>query len=785
MLPGHSNLEAQVGVVMLLIRRFRRCIPLFGVTAVVALAVDAHAQIGSRPHVDNPSGVMLIDAPSPPLPPATVSRDAQGRATIRAVRITTPLEIDGSLDEGVYRTIRPVGGFVQQFPRPGEPTTEPVDMWVLFDDKNVYVAAMLHETHPERRIGSERRRDAPGLSNDDNFMVDIDTFYDRHNGFCFNVASSGGMRDQLNADGTTLPAWNSVWDAKVASTESGWSLEMAIPFKTLRYKQGGPQVWGFNARRTTKWKNEFAYLNPVPAAYGPNAIHFMSTAATLVGIEAPAKSLNLELKPYAITSVATDRTTAVPIDKDGTTNAGIDFKYGVTRSLTADVTINTDFAQVEEDVQQVNLTRFSLFFPEKRDFFLEGQGNFGFAGRGEGFGSGATDDVPTIFFSRQIGLSRGQAVPIIAGGRLTGRLAGLEVGLLNIRTGEKPEAGAVRTNFSVARVRRNILRRSNVGMIATVRQLSVGGGRNVAFGADANLRFGSFVESNMYMARTATEGQVSDDDMSYRARFAYNPDAWGFSLAHLKVGRTFNPGVGFVRRKDIRLNTATARYSPRPKNSRTIRQLTWQGSFDYITDSAVTRVLNRDLQGDFSVEFHNSDTVRVSYLNQYELVPSNFAIAPGVVVPPGGYDFRTVQASYGLGTQRLVSGTIDAQRGSFYSGTRTAVGFSGRVSFSPVFVIEPGITLNRVDLPFGHFSANLITTRFVITPTPRMAITGLVQYNTSARTVTSSARLNWEYTPGSQLFVVYSEGRDMTGSLGQPSLRNQAIAVKATRLVRF
>ena len=755
-------------------------------TAILSFPSGTHAQTHAELQLETAAGpVMLIDAPPPPVPPETIARDAQNRATVRAVRIPTPLNIDGHLDEDVYRTIPPASGFIQQIPYPGEPATEPTDFWILFDDNSVYVSMILHETHPERRVATERRRDANALSNDDNLMIVLDTFYDRRNGFNFNVNAVGGMRDQVISDGATITAWDTVWHVRVANAESGWSFEMAIPFKSLRYKGAGPQVWGFNARRTTKWKNEFSYVNPNPVAYGVLGVHQLSTAATLVGIETPARSLNLEVKPYAISSVTTDRTASMPIERDGSAATGIDFKYGLTRGLTADVTINTDFAQVEEDLQQVNLTRFSLFFPEKRDFFLEGQGNFGFGGQGEGFSSSVTDDVPTIFFSRRIGLSRNQAVPVRVGARVTGRLAGYEIGALNIQTGEKPEAGAVSTNFTAARVRRSILRRSNVGAIVTSRRPSLSGDHNVAFGADANLRFHQHVESNMYVARTISEGQLGNDDLSYRARFAYNPDAWGFSLSHLKVGRTFNPEVGFVRRKDFRLSSATARYSPRLRNSRTVRQLTWQGTLDYVSNSAATRVENRDLQGDFTVEFHNSDTVTVSSLTQYELLPAPFMIAEGVVVPAGAYDHRTVRASYSLGTQRLVSGTITAQRGSFYNGTRTNGGFSGRLSFSPRFVVEPGITLNHVGLPYGDFSAHLLNARVVVTPTPRMQISGLVQYNQSAHTVTSSTRLEWEYTPGSELFIVYSDGRDTTARPGRPTLINRTIAVKATRLMRF
>jgi hypothetical protein len=542
-------------------------------------------------------------------------------------------------------------------------------------------------------------------------------------------------------------------------------------------------VWGFNARRTTKWRNETTFFNPNPAAYGGPGILQLSTAATLVGIETPARSLNLELKPYGITSLTTDRTAPVPFEHDGDADAGFDFKYGLTKSLTADMTVNTDFAQVEEDVQQVNLTRFSLFFPEKRDFFLEGQGNFGFAGQGTGGQFDGQSDVPTVFFSRRIGLSGGQVIPVWVGGRMTGRAGPFEIGLLNIQTGDKPEARAESTNFSVARIRRNILRRSNVGVITTLRSPAVGTGHNVAYGLDSNLRFKRFDEINLYYAATQSDGR-GNDEASYRARFAYEPDEYGFSFEHLKVGADFNPEIGFVRRPDMRTSTAAARYSPRFNDHAYLRRLSWQGTFDYITNSAASQLENRIFDGSFTTEFNNSDTATVGYMQQYELLPANFPISPGVILPAGSYDWNTIRASYGLGNQRKVSGTVSASAGSFYDGTRLTGGYNGRVSFSPRFVLEPSLSLNRVELPYGDFNANLLSTRIVITPGPRMQVSSLLQWNASANTLTASARLRWEYTPGSELFVVYSDGRNTASALN-PGLLTQTFAVKITRLFRF
>src|SRR5688572_18572936 len=460
-------------------------LPLVSAALLAAgLAGPAAAQTG----LDRPDGAAAQ------LAPATVTHDERGRATVRAVRIAEPLRLDGRLDEEVYRETLPIDGFLQQVPDEGAPATQPTEMWVFFDDEYLYIAARCLDSQPNRITANDLRRDGSGISQNDNFGVVLDTFLDRRNAYYFQTTPIGALRDASVTDGVNNGNWNTVWEVRTARSEAGYTVEMAIPFKSLRYRGGGPQTWGINARREVQWKNESSMLSQVPASYAAGWTQ-MSVAGTLVGLETPAQSLNLEFKPYLVSSVTTDRGARVPFNNDTSANAGIDVKYGLTRALTADLTVNTDFAQVEEDQQQINLTRFNLFFPEKRDFFLEGQGIFDFGGQ-SGQRAGA---VPIMFFSRRIGLSSGQAVPVIAGGRVTGKAGRFEVGALGITTGDKPSAGAVTTTFSALRLRRNILRRSSVGMIATGRWPGISGaGDNGTAGVDADFRFFDNVQSNLY-----------------------------------------------------------------------------------------------------------------------------------------------------------------------------------------------------------------------------------------------------------------------------------------------
>jgi len=721
------------------------------------------------------------DDPPAPVAPAVITRNDQGGATLRAVRIDKPLNIDGRLDEEIYGLVPAAGGFIMQEPREGEPASERTDTWVFFDRENLYIAARCWDDHPERWVVTELRRDNNNIIENENISVALDTFHDRRNGFFFQTNPLGALRDQAFTDeGNPNSNWNTIWQVKSGRFEGGWTVEMAIPFKSLRYRGSGPQVWGINFRRMVKWKNETSFLTRVPRAYGHNGIFRPSSGGTLVGLETPAQSMNLELKPYVVSSLTTDHAAAAPLNNRFSRNAGFDFKYGLTRSLIADATVNTDFAQVEEDVQQINLTRFSLQFPEKRDFFLEGQGIFNFGGtRGNG------NDVPFLFFSRRIGLSQGQSVPVVAGGRLTGTVGKFGIGALNIQTDDKPAAGAIATNFSVVRLKRDVLRRSNIGLIATRRTPSANqAGANAAYGADANLAFFKNLSINGYYARTETRG-VNGDQSSYRGRFDYAGDRYGLLFEHLLVGDRFSPDIGFLRRSDFRRSTMGARFSPRPKSNRLIRRLDWEAGYDYITDSRRIRIENRELSGTFQIDFHNSDQWTLDYTRDFEYLPRNFQIAPGVTVPIGGYDFDTVRMTYELGQQRRVSGRLSVATGTFYSGHKKEANFtSGRIALSARVSIEPGLTMNWVDLPYGSFENRLMTARGIFTPTPRMLISSLTQFNASDHTVSSSVRLRWEYIAGSEFFVVYSDGRN-TAEAPVPGLINRSVAIKLTRLLRF
>jgi hypothetical protein len=743
--------------------------------------LSARADQGSAGEPAAPTTVATTGA----APSAIIARDPAGAVTLRAVRLAQPLRIDGRLDEALYRAVAPISDFVQIEPEDGRPATERTELWVAFDANNVYVTFRCFESEPARVVAKEMRRDHTSIYlADDNVTFFFDTFRDLRNGLEFSVNAVGGRIDgQTTGERQWSGDWNTIWDVQVGRFDGGWTVEVAIPFKSLRYRPGVDQTWGFNAFRTNRWKNELSFLVPVPKERGQAGVHMASLAAPLTGIVAPSGAKNLEVKPFATASATGRRAPGRGIANDLAGDAGVDVKYGVTQSVTADVTVNTDFAQVEADLQQVNLTRFSLFFPEKREFFLENAGTFQFGGATTGaFGGGG--DAPILFYSRRIGLERGRAVPIDVGGRATGRIGRYTFGLLSVQTGAEVASGAASTNFSVVRFKRDVLSRSSVGLLATGRNAARGGvGDNIVYGADGTFAFLTNLAINTYWARSETPGR-SGDDTSYRAQLLWPGDRYGIHVERVAVGANFDPGIGFVRRRDMRRTFGQARFTPRPRNNAVVRRYQ-SGVAVTLVENGAGRLESREQSADVGIEFQNGDRFSLEAARFYEFLSAPFRFPSGVTLPIGGYDFGSVRVGLNRSGRQRVSGNLFAELGSFYNGRKTEVGVgSGRLNLSPRISLEPSYAVNRVELDQGTFTTQLASARVTWTVTPLMFTSALVQYNADTRTVSANARLRWEYRPGSELFVVYNEERD-TLARRFPGLANRALIVKVNRLMRF
>ena len=757
------------------------------VAAIAALAVgEAHAQARQQ-------GV-----PPAPIPPATITRDETGQATVRAIKLSAPLMVDGRLDEELYTREQPFGGLLQVVPRYGEEMTERSDVWISYDDKYIYLSCRCWDSAPpEQWIANELRRDTGGLRNNDHIGVMFDTFFDRRSGFGFYTNPLGARADYSVVDeGGSNTDWNPVWTSRTGRFDGGWTVEMAIPLKSLRYRPGDNQTWGVQIRRSVRRKNEWAYLTPVPQILaGPQALNRISSSGTLVGLDLPPSGRNIELKPYALSQLTTDRLRTPAIRDEVGGDVGGELKYHITPNLTFDATANTDFAQVEIDEQQVNLTRFSLLFPEKRDFFLEGRGVFDFARGGLGVTSTDATDTPWLFYSRRIGLDNGRVIPIDGGGRLTGKMGPWAVGLMNIQAGDEAVSGTKPTNFSVLRLKRDVLRRSTVGVMATNRSLAAtGSGSNQAYGVDGSFGLTRDITIGTYWARTSTTG-LSGNDQSWQGRFDYSADKYGARAEVLEVDANFRPDVGFLRRTDFRRSYGELRFSPRPARLNAVRKFTWSAAGEYITNGA-GEVDTRVWRGAFVTELQTSDQFSIDAARTYDLLPVSFTPAGSPApIAAGGYGFSDVGAAYTFGAQRRVSGIVSVRAGEFYDGTIRTLTIGGggltpsRVSFNRHLSIEPAFSISRIERAAGSFTTRLARTRVDYGFTPLMFASALVQYNSADRAVSTNVRYRWEYAPGSELFLVYTDERSIDEPLAPPTmvrgLRNRAFVVKINRLLRY
>ena len=708
---------------------------------------------------------------------------------MRATRLVEPLRVDGALDERVYQDVPAVSDFIQTEPLEGALATEKSEVWVLFGDEHFYISFRCWAENPDiELVANDMRRDSFGVASGEFVDLIFDTFYDHRNSVNLTVNPIGGRMDgQITDERDYFGDWNPIWDVRTGRFDGGWTFEAAIPFKSLRYKPGRTQVWGINLARHVKnaEKNEISYLVPIPPGL---SIMQTSLAATLVGLEVPEAGPVIDVKPYAIADVATDRRASPPLSNELGGDIGIDVKYGITQNLVADITVNTDFAQVEADEEQVNLTRFSLFFPEKREFFLENQGLSPFHlwrnnrnSVREPQHAGRRQHAGRLLQPPHRVAGRGRGADACRRAVDVGKLS---IGVLNVQTGSEPAVAAKSTNFSVVRVKQDILRRSSIGAIFTGRSVSTRSpGSNQAYGVDGTFAFYDNLSINTYWARTQTAELGADED-SYRGQLDYNGDRYGVKLERLAVGQDFNPEVGFLRRDDFERSFGSARFSPRLPSVAAIRQLFLEGGFDYIMSRA--NVLETRLaQGRFAILFENGDQFDVVFTDSYEFLDEPFPIAPQVTIPVGGYSFQDVRTSFALGTQRRLAGAATFQHGGFFGGEKTTAEFiAGRLRVTNQLSVEPGAAFNWVRLPEGNFTAELATARTTYTLTPLMFVSALLQYNSSNDSLGANIRFRWEYQPGSELFVVYNEQR---GTLNPrfPGLENRAFIVKVNRLFRF
>ncbi len=698
---------------------------------------------------------------------------------VQAVRIPGhQIVIDGKLNESVWKTAEPAAGFTQQQPKEGAPTTEKSEVRFLYDDDNLYVGATLYDDEPQRLIINELKRDF-NARDGDLFVLVLDTFHDRRNSYGFQTNPMGAQRDTQSYDDgrNNNQNWDAVWYLKASIFDSGWIVEYAIPFKSLRFSDAEEQAWGVNIFRLIRRKNEITLWSPVPRQFSQFKVSY---AGTLEGIRGVKPGRNLRVKPF-VTGSASRSAAGTKSDGDG----GVDVKVGIGSNMVLDGTYRTDFSQVEADEQQVNLTRFNLFFPEKREFFLENQGTFQMGpplpnnNNAGAQSSGPPDFLP--FFSRTIGLSdTGTPVPIFGGARLTGKVGRNSIGVMNIQTEiEKrrslPDLPAA--NLSVIRFAREFLSNSSASVFYLGKER--GSVSNRAGGGDLRFNIRRVLDIDGLWMRSAKTG-VGGGDAS-RLGFMFDSTLNRFSASYTALGRNFRDDLGFIPRPGVHIANASAARRIRPA-------LTYKWVREYRAELPYARFTRKGFGVEtttasptFNIDFADGANFKLTYRFNQEALSTPFRIRSDYSIPVGQYRFGDGNMDYSSSRARRLSVSGALRFGNFWNGTKSGFSAGGRFRYSAKLASSLNYSHDKVDLPGIRFATNLVQLRLDTSFSTRMFLNAYVQYNSVNREVVSNVRFNVIHHPLSDLFVVFNETRS-TAHLA-PAAR--AIILKLTHLVSF
>ncbi len=712
---------------------------------------------------------------------------------MRAVRVEKGPRIDGVLDDPVWKEAEFQGDFIQRVPDTGAPPTEKTEIAIIYDDENVYFGVRLFDSEPDKIRITEMRRDGDKI-NDDRFEIVLDTFHDHQSAYNFIINAAGSNNDAIiREDGRIRnSAWTGIWDAKSSIDEKGWYLEIFVPWQTLRYNEGDNLVWGANYVRTIIRKNEKDIWRFVPLYAGIEGQERVSQGGDVTGFNGLEMGGNFDFKPFVSGGLQRD-----DFVKDDLGEIGIDLKKSITSTLTADFTFNTDFAQVEADQEQVNLTRFSLFFPEKRDFFLEGAGTFSF-GQAQPGGNPINDitlpqfsKAPNfqLFHSRTIGLSDGNLIPILGGARLNGKVGRNTMGLMSLQTKKtslKDSLTVPESNVAAIRLKRDIFSRSAVGVMFLNKE-EVHGGFNRSIGLDSNFNFKEKFSFFMVGAGTFSPGRKgSRNNFAGNAGLKFKSDLWQYNLSFLNIDKDFNPEFGFVKRTDIKFTEGGITLSPRPKNS-TIRQIFFITNANYITDHR-NQVLNKKVTGTISMDFENTTNFSITVDREFEYLDEDFEIRPGLIIPQEGYTNTKFRGLFRSDRTKTVQGSVNINKGDFFTGTSSGAGMSATIRAHPRVFASADYNYSKVEIPEGDFHTNLISARLSYAFSTELYIKGFFQWVDDAllfndrNQVLQNIILRYTYQLGSDFYLVYTQ-ENLLGT-DNDETTNRTFLAKFTYLLR-
>lgn len=687
-------------------------------------------------------------------------------AVARAVAVENVPRVDGRLDDAAWTSADLIGDFRQKEPEEGSPATESTRVRIIYGKTHLYIGAELDDQDPALVRATELRRDND-LASDDSFAILLDTYHDLRNAFVFRVNARGTRFDGIvrNESQVIDAEWDEDWSAASEINEHGWTVEIAIPFKILRFTGSDEQTWGLNLERVIKRKNEFDYWTSWNRNFAFTAV---SQAGQLTALRGIRQAERVRIRPYVVSGVETLDAVPSPDGAHGLGEVGIDdLKFAVTSNMTADLTVNPDFAQAEVDAQRVNLTRYSLFFPELRQFFIEGSDSLKMGIQTLGLGSRLLE----LVYTRSIGLSpRGQPISIIAGGKLTGKAAGYDVGVLEVQTGSSVDAPA--ENFAVARVRKEMFGRSYVGAIVTNRE--GGATSNHVLGADARFVVHKYL-SVVGMAAASSDARVPGTRTAMQAGAEWLSDLVQADVNVADIEDGFTPGMGYVRRHDRMLG---ARFSLKPRPGGTlVRQFE-------ITPNALVYQNRRGVPQtsvggvNFVSLFQSGDRMSAKVETESERLQTPFEIAPGVILPPGYYTWNQAEVNFDTFDGRKFSGRAEANLGQFYSGRQGAYEFGLQYRPGKNFSLEWSYDFNDVDLLEGSFHTHLLGLKTNVSFTNNLFASAYAQYNNTGNLAALQLRLNYIFHTIDNFYLVYNETRYTAGIYTDRS--NRSLIAKLT-----
>ena len=702
-----------------------------------------------------------------------VTQSPSSPPVARAARTSEPIVLDGLLTESRWSEAPPITGFLQRDPQEGAPGSENTEVRILFDSQQIYFGVVCTDSNPAGIRATEMRRDN-NFDNDDIFEIILDTFFDRRNGYLFRINPLGTQYDEtVTSEGqTTNRNWDEKWDSQARITDTGWTAEIAIPFKSLRFlraEEAEEMLWGVNFHRTIKSKNEDVYWTAHNRDFDFEEVSRAGRLEGLTNIE----GFRFRLKPYFTTGASKTFDNGIFQTKH-LTDVGLEVaKYVITPQLTLDLTVNPDFAQADVDQTQVNLTRFSLFFPERREFFQEGAGTFD-VGTGDG-GFGGNSSRVLLFHSRRIGLSDSrEAIPIFGGAKITGKQGAFDIGAINMQTDRFEDQ--VGQNFSVLRVKRNVLARSYVGGIFTRNTEGAVGPYNVTGGVDASFTFLQNLNFRGFLSKSDSRG--IDNEWAGQASVQWESDRFEVTLDHINIQENFAPPMGFAPRPNSKRNFAEASYNPRP-GIRGIRQLEFSSSLEYLTNQQ-GELETRSTEYSFQTSFESGDDLQLQFQQDFERLLEPFQIEGGGTFPAGDYNFNTFDLMLRSYEGRAISGDVTVQAGGFYGGRRIGVELEPQFKVTSKLSIDPAYEWNRISMPGGiRFSTHEFNGSVNYAFSRKWLTRTTVQLNNQDKEYLFNFRLNYIFRPGDDIFVVYNETRNY-GSGVTNRLQDRAFIVKFT-----